>query len=72
LFSHLQSNQIRVLKHHGSSKAQEMEHLLQHDIVLTTYATLASEYQNEQSLLYETTWFRLVLDEGIFHQEPFL
>jgi len=43
-----------------------MEHLLQYDIVLTTYATLVSEYQNEQSLLYETNWFRLVLDEGIF------
>jgi SNF2 family DNA or RNA helicase len=48
-----------------------MEHLLQHDIVLTTYATLASEYQNEQSLLYETNWFRLVLDEVMFHKMPF-
>lgn len=72
LFSHLQSNHIRVLKHHGSSKAQEMKYLLQYDIVLTTYATLASEYQKEQSLLYEINWFRFVLDEVMFHQDAFL
>jgi hypothetical protein len=34
------------------------------DIILTTYATVASEFSNNSSVLYRITFFRLVLDEG--------
>ena len=61
---HLNSTQIRVLKHHGQTKTRDAERLRDFDIVLTTYATLVSEYRNERSALYDVYWFRVVLDEG--------
>ncbi len=32
---------------------------------MTTYATLVSEFQNEESIVHDVNWFRVVLDEGL-------
>lgn len=61
---HLDSTRVRVHKHHGQTKTHDVERLGAFDIVLTTYATLVSEYRNERSALYDVDWFRIVLDEG--------
>lgn len=37
-------NRLRVLIHHGSSRAKTAEILMQADVVVTTFATLTSEY----------------------------
>lgn len=34
------------------------------DIVLTTYETVSSDF-NKRGALQETSWFRIVLDEGM-------
>ncbi|KAH0536054.1 hypothetical protein FGG08_007035 [Glutinoglossum americanum] len=36
---------------------------LDYDIVLTTYATAASEFSKDNSVLHNINWFRIVLDE---------
>ena len=71
-YSHLSPRHLRVLKHHGSTKATTAEQLLDCDIVLSTYATLATELRVGSALPYQVTWFRLVLDEGKSAPIPFL
>ncbi|KAK1753777.1 P-loop containing nucleoside triphosphate hydrolase protein [Echria macrotheca] len=61
---HLASQQLRVLMHHGNTKAKTVEELLSYDIVLSTYATLANELRRGPALTYEVTWFRVILDEA--------
>ncbi|KAK0631419.1 SNF2 family N-terminal domain-containing protein [Immersiella caudata] len=62
--SDIKDRSHRILKHHGNTKAKGVEDLLLCDIVLTTYSTLVSEFQNEESVLYDVNWFRVVLDEA--------
>lgn len=56
---------LRVYKYHGSRKDIDLESLVNYDIILTTYATLASDFMKGTSPLQQATWFRVVLDEGI-------
>ncbi|TPX09018.1 uncharacterized protein E0L32_001721 [Thyridium curvatum] len=51
-------------KHIGSTRHQETHLLYDRSIVFTTYATAAAEFRRGQSILSETTWFRIVLDEA--------
>lgn len=70
LIIHVQTsgpNRIQWTKYHGSSKLTDPKQLYSYHIVITSFQTLASEYRkhsNCQSLLYSTTWRRLVLDEA--------
>jgi SWI/SNF-related matrix-associated actin-dependent regulator of chromatin subfamily A3 len=60
-------NRIQWTKYHGSSRLMDLKLLHSYHIVITSFQTLASEYRkrsNRQSLLYSTTWRRLVLDEA--------
>ncbi|KAI1412100.1 SNF2 family N-terminal domain-containing protein [Hypoxylon sp. FL1857] len=70
IHDHLLSGELHVLKHHGSTKARSAEELLQYDIVLSTYSTVASDFRSEEPVLYDVNWFRVVLDEAhcIRHQ----
>ncbi|KAK3394983.1 SNF2 family N-terminal domain-containing protein [Podospora didyma] len=61
---HLSADHIRVLKHHGKAKTKRVEDLLLCDVVLTTYSTPVSEFQSEESVLYDANWFRVALDEA--------
>jgi SWI/SNF-related matrix-associated actin-dependent regulator of chromatin subfamily A3 len=61
---HLFPAQLRLLKHHGNTKATTVEQLLDCDVVLSTYATLATELRGDDALPYQVAWFRVILDEG--------
>lgn len=60
-------NVLSVLKYHGPKRECITKELLKFDILLTTYATVASEFGQGSGPLYGVTWFRIVLDEGIAH-----
>merc|ERR1711892_48359 len=66
LDAHLhKSVDIKLKVHHGASKAMLGSDLECHDIVITTYGTLAAELGNEDvSPLLRAKWLRVVLDEG--------
>jgi SNF2 family DNA or RNA helicase len=49
--------------YHGSSREQFATQLHEYDVVLTTYDTLRSDWENEGALL-SVKWLRVVLDEG--------
>jgi SNF2 family DNA or RNA helicase len=63
---HVHEGTLRVSKFHGQGKLNDHVTLLDHDVVLTTYATVASEFSKDNSVLYRVEWFRVVLDEGTF------
>ncbi|GBG30904.1 DNA repair protein RAD5B [Hondaea fermentalgiana] len=55
---------LRVLRFHGSDRNRGVNVLGNYDCVLTTYGTVASEFQNSGSDLFSTAWERVVLDEA--------
>jgi len=59
----MNTNAVKSFVFHGENRPKSPEHLVNHDIVLTTYATLASDHK-KQSILQHIQWYRVVLDEG--------
>ena len=55
---------VKIYKYHGIRKEIDLDSLIEHDLVMTTYATLASDFARRVSLLQQIMWFRVVLDEG--------
>jgi len=56
---------IRVKIHHGQDKASTGKDLNIQDIVITTYGTLAAEFNSSTvAPLFGAKWLRVVLDEG--------
>jgi SWI/SNF-related matrix-associated actin-dependent regulator of chromatin subfamily A3 len=60
---HLRPNTLKVALFHGDRRAKTTEALLDHDVVLTTYRTLAFDWKGRRTL-QGVRWFRAVLDEG--------
>ena len=56
---------VKVYKYHGIRKVIDLDALIEHDLVMTTYATLTSDFARRISLLQRIVWFRVVLDEGM-------
>ncbi|RYP75579.1 hypothetical protein DL771_002279 [Monosporascus sp. 5C6A] len=64
-FLHLSREHFTWQRHHGQQRIQETSDVGFHDIVLTTYTTLAKEWQNqERSPVFSHDWHRVVLDEA--------
>ena len=66
LQTHLEAGvSLQVMVHHGQGKALTASELETQDIVITTYGTLTSEADTEDtSALLRAAWLRVVLDEG--------
>lgn len=71
----LPNDQIQVCKYYGNERIQDAKALSKHDVVLTTYSTLGTEYVRSQTehkrykkgakcALMHIHWFRIVLDEA--------
>ena len=61
---HIAADTLNVLKYHGQRREVSVADLLDYDIVLSTYATVSSDFKRESGLLHAVSWFRLILDEG--------
>ena len=67
LSHHLYPNTLTWQRYHGPKRHDNISHLLTHDVVITTYETVAFEWQNTRQIikpLFSTTWRRIVINEG--------
>ncbi|XP_052210529.1 DNA repair protein RAD5A isoform X2 [Diospyros lotus] len=66
--THAEPGSLSLYVHYGQSRSKDAHILAQHDVVITTYGVLASEFSTENAEdnggLYSVRWFRVVLDEA--------
>jgi len=63
---HILDGTLKLCKFHGQSRLTDPVEFLDYDIVLITYATVASEFSKGNSVLHSVNWFRIVLNEGTY------
>ncbi|KAH8592908.1 DNA repair and recombination protein RAD5C [Bisporella sp. PMI_857] len=67
---HIRPGTLKVHIYHGSSRHKDIQKLAEYDLVITTYGSVASEYNRRSNQkdgaypLEEINWFRVVLDEA--------
>lgn len=61
---HLLPETLSVHKYHGPKRDTDVLRLREYDLILTTYATVSTEFSGGTSVLHRMNFFRLVLDEG--------
>ncbi|UPL01101.1 hypothetical protein LCI18_012035 [Fusarium solani-melongenae] len=60
---HIYPGQLSVATYHGTDRERLVQQFRSHDIILTTYQTLRSDWAAKGPLFSEK-WFRVVLDEA--------
>ncbi|KAF2642209.1 hypothetical protein P280DRAFT_396724 [Massarina eburnea CBS 473.64] len=61
---HIVPDTLSYYKFHGQSRNMNYLQVVQHDIVFTTYGTVAADFVRNRSLLHLVHWYRIVLDEA--------
>ena len=67
---HVKPGTLKCYIYHGSGRIKDIHKLAQYDLVITTYGSVASEFNNRSRQkngvypLEEMNWFRVVLDEA--------
>ncbi len=62
---HIEPGALRYYVYHGTNRTQNVYELSKYDIVITTYGTLAADFNKGASaVLHRLKWFRVVLDEA--------
>ena len=55
---------LSLYKYHGQRRHLNLSSDLVPDVVISTYATVASDYGRGGGILSRIKWYRLILDEG--------
>ncbi|KAI8718206.1 hypothetical protein NCS52_00598800 [Fusarium sp. LHS14.1] len=63
IIRHIHPGQLSIATYHGTDRGRLAQQLGDHDIILTTYETLRSDWAAKGPLFAEE-WFRVVLDEA--------
>ncbi|RSL98109.1 hypothetical protein BHE90_008703 [Fusarium euwallaceae] len=63
IIRHIHPGQLSVATYHGTDRQRLAQQFRNHDIILTTYQTLRSDWATKGPL-YSEEWFRVVLDEA--------
>ncbi|KAH7330240.1 SNF2 family N-terminal domain-containing protein [Rhexocercosporidium sp. MPI-PUGE-AT-0058] len=61
--THLHDGALNYVVFHGDGRPKLPQKIVEHDIVLTTYATLVADCKGAR-ILQKIAWFRVVLDEA--------
>ncbi|KAL6841779.1 hypothetical protein ACP4OV_028291 [Aristida adscensionis] len=63
LEEHIKAGSLKVYMYHGE-RTKDKKELLKYDLVLSTYSTLGTEFEQEDSPVKDIDWFRVILDEA--------
>ncbi|KAF8663065.1 hypothetical protein HU200_055659 [Digitaria exilis] len=66
---HIKPGSLNWYLYHGE-RTKDKNELLKNDLVLTTYTTLATEFDKQDSPMKEVDWFRVILDEAHVIKNP--
>ncbi|KAJ0158674.1 putative matrix-associated actin-dependent regulator of chromatin subfamily [Colletotrichum tanaceti] len=66
---HVQGD-LNQIQYHGPKREKDIDKIKNSDIVVTTYNTLAAEYERKSSILHKIGWYRVVLDEAHVIRRP--
>ncbi|CAG9987784.1 unnamed protein product [Clonostachys byssicola] len=64
LEQHVRPGTLSVYKYHGQQRRLDASSPLQYDVVVSTYATVASDHNRGGGMLSRFRWYRLILDEA--------
>ncbi|KAI9731155.1 MAG: hypothetical protein M1834_005348 [Cirrosporium novae-zelandiae] len=66
IVAHLKKESLSYHIYHGSPRTDDVHVLAQYDMVITTYSTVSSDWMGKKGIspLFQTNWFRIVLDEA--------
>lgn len=56
--------ELRVYVHMGKGRCMDVDELVNFDVILTSYGTVAAEKNTDEKPLTRVHWFRIVLDEA--------
>jgi hypothetical protein len=63
---HTRAGRLTISKYHGQERVRHYSEMMGHNIILTTYGTVATEFRkSRRQVLYHMRFFRIVLDEGL-------
>src|SRR5689334_17857412 len=73
--AHLMPDSLSCYVYHGNSRTSDFRALAQYDLIITTYALVASDFTKSQrkgeSVLQKINYFRIVLDGSFHHSRSF-
>ncbi|RAH63410.1 helicase [Aspergillus piperis CBS 112811] len=64
LISKFKPGTFKTCKYHGASRKVHFPTFEDYDIVLTTYGTISTDFTGKESPIFQTDFFRIVLDEA--------
>jgi SNF2 family DNA or RNA helicase len=70
LKDHIKPDSVKCYIYHGPTRTKDPQELRGHDIVITSYHTVANDLKYHNSPLFQIHWFRVVLDEAHIIRNP--
>ncbi|KAI1399171.1 SNF2 family N-terminal domain-containing protein [Hypoxylon fuscum] len=72
LGKHLPPSHFSWRRHYGNQRLRDVRDMAGHNVILTTYSTLATEWRNKgpDSFLFTHQWHRVILDEAHCIKDP--